>query len=184
MVLVLVKGQQGDDNFQELKDKIRKLKTRTNAGKVDEGENRDISSILHILKNNENSDSTRDKGSIHNILSIKCKTSLCQEEKNNRVVAFILNDKETIEKTDGRDKLRELSLQLDKLIPTQEIQPKRRLREPTGQKKNEQPRSSGARFRQFRGAPSNLGTLFPDDDRNIFIISLEGSQNPRFIFEK
>lgn len=137
----LVIGQDDQDRIQDLKDKLESLKTSKvrNENKKDLG-SADISSILRILETEEKE--VPKDNNIRTILSQKCKTIHCQEEKNRRVVNFLLKNQNTADKTEvleSRSKLQELSDELDKLIPTKRIQPRRKL---TGKFSREQSRSS------------------------------------------
>ena len=179
VMLVVVRGQHTEDSIQDLKDKLESLKTSKVT--AEEGEDEIINFISIQQKRNNNS---RDVN-IQDILSKKCRTIRCQEEKNKRVVDFILkgdrNAREESAQKKHKSKLEELSAQLDKLIPTQKT-PRRRLKE---QFDREQPRSSASlgKLPQLRGSSTDLAALLAEG-RNVFIFTLDGSKNPRFQFEK
>ena len=183
VMLVVVRGQHTEDSIQDLKDKLESLKTSKVTAEEGEDESRDFRSIQQILKQKRNNNS-RDVN-IQDILSKKCRTIRCQEEKNKRVVDFILkgdrNAREESAQKKHKSKLEELSAQLDKLIPTQKT-PRRRLKE---QFDREQPRSSASlgKLPQLRGSSTDLAALLAEG-RNVFIFTLDGSKNPRFQFEK
>ena len=156
-----------------------------------------IRSILRILKAEEKE--VPKDNNIRAILSKKCETIHCQEEKNRRFVNFLLKNYQNTADKNGflknRSKLQELSEELDKLIPTKRIQPSRKL---TGKFPREQSRSSALlddsdlafplprrRLRGgFRGASSTFRQSIQGRDRPSDLVSLLEDGRNVFIFSK
>ena len=181
------------DQLEDLKSKLEQLRTREQTQQDDSFELKDV---LESLKREEKTD----EQSINAILSKKCKTAECQRRKNDLAVNIILskvgdndNKKVNLERDENRKKLSALSAELDRLIPTR-----------TEISLREQPRSLGLFSRQVEDGPffprrrrpnsrhvlvedipKNLKRVLPfvDDNKNVFIFSLQGSQNPRFLFD-